>query len=1219
MLYPSFREQKPKNLRSHVILPIVFMFLLCNFSGYETGEDNKEDLGLTPLFSRKKATELVLDDFNKGLSEGVFHQRKNSLGFYHGTWAQRPSYAYTSKSAKYRRGDSGLSLELRYRKEKGWCGWYTRLEGLDISKYNILSFWVKGGIGTERFDIGFIDKARDNARMDAVYAGPVDHFLKGQVQSGWKEVKVPLSRVAADVDLTQLSAIVFWFKYRGDGSVFIDDLVVKKDPQIASFEQANLPKADADSEFSRSLWIWKVDPVSNIDQRKGLFEFCARTNISQIQFFIGTGDLNENPKYYRMLREFNAECHKNHLRVEALNGHPIWALKDHHREAISWVNWIRDYNGMVAPNERFDGLTLDIEPYLTKDWILNKEGVKFEFIELLQQVQKLLESQQGGETTLGCAIPYFFKDEGSFLADIARCLDSLYLMSYFDSSAKIVSSSAPCFDSVEESGKKVWITVETQDVVNMHQGANRNTFFEEGWKYMEDELQMVNTALGNLPAYTGISIHYYSSYRQLRKEKIRPQNFLRLEKPDQEVTKIYSYQKTKPIIIDGSLDDWQLETTQSFTGKERVVYGAPAWKGTEDLSFDIRSMWDEETLYFACQVTDDVLLANHQNQEIWQDDHLELWLDIDLAGDFTEAVNSTDDIQFGFSPGNFESLGPQGTIWTPESMLLSSQDITLASSRKDSGYIMEIAIPRTLLYNDNTVPISSSKLMYSPALHTGRQVWYITTEEFPPPEKFFTGYRMGISLEASDTDDSESPQKCLLSSSIDRSWGNPTTFGFLEFRGPKEDFSQEQFHHGEKQPQGVKQKSKEVAKGSILVQVQKGQDENIRRQEKLANPKSVERQKAKLVGLELVPDPIPSIHLQHKAFVFGLRGKIGKYHVGLTDVKPSIDEKIYYDSEVDLLANDPDFPILGKKTGSYQFSYRKKNESDFCGGYIVISGDLSQYKTLVFLVKGAKGKESFLVGMHDIISNRREEAIFCGSIYRYLPEGLTTDWQVVTIPLKDFYGLDLGQTQGLVFQFNEIGEGEVWIDALHFSEQSLVDRKKIVEEKGYFLVDDFNHSDLNLLGCKALPYQSLPSTCEILRVPVNGEEGENKCLRLEYKRMFTGWCGYYSLLHQIDGVFYDLTDYESVSFKAKGEQGKEKFEIGMADRNWTIIGDSLKAGGINKYLPNGLTRDWQEVTIPLPDFGALDFREMGSLVFNFKDTGEGILYIDDIKLNLKSR
>jgi hypothetical protein len=83
----------------------------------------------------------------------------------------------------------------------------------------------------------------------------------------------------------------------------------------------------------------------------------------------------------------------------------------------------------------------------------------------------------------------------------------------------------------------------------------------------------------------------------------------------------------------------------------------------------------------------------------------------------------------------------------------------------------------------------------------------------------------------------------------------------------------------------------------------------------------------------------------------------------------------------------------------------------------------------------------------------------------------------------------------------------------------------------------------------------------------------------------------------------------------KGQEGGEAFEIGMADKNWIIIGDSLKAGPIEKYLPDGVTTEWQEVVIPLQDFGALDLSEMGSFVINFYKNGTGVIYLDDLKFH----
>ena len=340
--------------------------------------------------------------------------------------------------------------------------------------------------------------------------------------------------------------------------------------------------------------------------------------------------MKQDQDYVKRLRKFIAKSHKNNLIVEALSGHPTWALRENHDRALNWMHSILSYNQEVSPKERFDGITLDIEPYLTKEWGVDKNLIKSQTIELFKRMNKIRSSTENFSTALGCAIPFFYQDEGSFPIEIGGCVDRIYLMSYFDSADKIIENSKFLLEIAGKLEKKIWITVETQDLVNKNQGANQNTFFEEGWRTMESELEKVNNFFTNFPVFEGISIHYYSSYRRLRKEKIRPQNFLRLEKLEEEVQKIYSFPKTNLVTIDGNLEEWGLVYASKFFQKQRVVHGQWTWKGYEDLSFQIQSMWDPENLYFAFQVMDDKLVVSQQGRKIWQDDHIELWLDVDL-------------------------------------------------------------------------------------------------------------------------------------------------------------------------------------------------------------------------------------------------------------------------------------------------------------------------------------------------------------------------------------------------------------------------------------------------------------------------------------------------------------------------------------------------------------------------------------------------------------
>lgn len=337
---------------------------------------------------------------------------------------------------------------------------------------------------------------------------------------------------------------------------------------------------------------------------------------------------------------------------------------------------------------------------------------------------------------------------------------------------------------------------------------------------------------------------------------------------------------------------------------------------------------------------------------------------------------------------------------------------------------------------------------------------------------------------------------------------------------------------------------------------------------------------------------------------FGYRGRIGGF-----ELKPS-KYGIYFDKD-----------IFYEKTQEQDNQSVKimyiRGASGFCGAYIVLMADLSDFVTMSFMIKGEKGGESFELGINDTISNKREDAVIIGSISRFLPQGVTTSWQRVDIPLSDFYGTDLSNIFSIIFLFNEEGKGTFWIDDIRMHKKFWVGAEEEIYKKGFLLLDDFDHSDLNLLGRKTNTYKKLPSVCKFERVTDVHLGNAGRSLKLIYNKEPRGWCGYYTLLNQIDGEYYDLTKYKSLSFWVRGEKGGETFEIGMADKNWLNIGDSLKAGHIEKYLPGGVTTQWQQVIVPLEEFGALDLSQMGSFVINFNKKQKGVIYIDDIKFYLK--
>ena len=148
---------------------------------------------------------------------------------------------------------------------------------------------------------------------------------------------------------------------------------------------------------------------------------------------------------------------------------------------------------------------------------------------------------------------------------------------------------------------------------------------------------------------------------------------------------------TGSITIDGLLGD--ATSTTSVTLADNT-FGRGQWTGVGDLSGEAQLCWTDTALYVAVDVTDDVRVQTQEGSTMWRGDEVELFLDGDLRGDFYSNIPSSDDVQLGLSPGNFENLSPSAVQYRPD---VRSADVTIAAQRTDSGYTLEAAVPWSLL------------------------------------------------------------------------------------------------------------------------------------------------------------------------------------------------------------------------------------------------------------------------------------------------------------------------------------------------------------------------------------------------------------------------------------------------------------------------------------------------------------------------------------------
>jgi hypothetical protein len=176
-----------------------------------------------------------------------------------------------------------------------------------------------------------------------------------------------------------------------------------------------------------------------------------------------------------------------------------------------------------------------------------------------------------------------------------------------------------------------------------------------------------------------------------------------------------------------------------------------------------------------------------------------------------------------------------------------------------------------------------------------------------------------------------------------------------------------------------------------------------------------------------------------------------------------------------------------------------------------------------------------------------------------------------------------------------------------------------------FLIDDFEKEG-NLLGGRSNTYEKEPSKALAMRIGEEHFGGAGRALMIKYDKKAEGgpygtggWCGYYTTLRS-GTKYFDATPYKSITFQIKGQAGGENFKVGLADKHWEELGDSVKSEDITKYLPQGkVTTDWQKATVPLEAF-FLEHSQIASLAICFVSecfpTGaaKGTVYIDDLKL-----
>ncbi len=285
----------------------------------------------------------------------------------------------------------------------------------------------------------------------------------------------------------------------------------------------------------RAIWIWEEDAFRMLDKDKEQREvetFLARQRISTMYLyadeFYGRNILRDEPEKYR---KFIAGAHARGFKVYALLGSGYlssqeYILPEKRPAAVRMFGRVLDFNRATPDaSSRFDGVNVDIEPYLLDDWSSARPLRARQYLDLSAEFMRM-KAAAGSGLLVGPAMPFWYDgiedvEWNGRRRRLNECVQDIYdyvaIMDYrnvAEGSDSIVSLAQDELDYADRMNKKVIIGVETLETTPA-----KVTFFGKGSTYFEEQLALAESAMTRHRSFGGFVVHHLKSYRVLVKEK----------------------------------------------------------------------------------------------------------------------------------------------------------------------------------------------------------------------------------------------------------------------------------------------------------------------------------------------------------------------------------------------------------------------------------------------------------------------------------------------------------------------------------------------------------------------------------------------------------------------------------------------------------------------------------------------------------------------------
>jgi len=261
---------------------------------------------------------------------------------------------------------------------------------------------------------------------------------------------------------------------------------------------------------------------------------------------------------------------------------------------------------------------------------------------------------------------------------------------------------------------------------------------------------------------------------------------------------------------------------------------------------------------------------------------------------------------------------------------------------------------------------------------------------------------------------------------------------------------------------------------------------------------------------------------------------------------------------------------------------------------------LSRATALRFLVRGARGGERVKVGVHE--EPGREHKVSLGE---YLPRGVTTSWQTVTVPLAAFGTIvDWSRVDRLIVAFeNGFGSdrGTLFLDDLRFEHLSF---------SVPVVIDNYNEpTGENGVGGTLSLQRGGNASISAVYDPSQRIGNTGAAYRISYRQIQgSSWATASSDLRDLDG-----SRFQRLSLSVKGARGGERPHLYLESRKGSVV----KRAFVDLQSYGRVGKTWKKFSIPLTAFASqgVDLAHLTSFQVVFEHgEGNGTVYLDEVQL-----